>query len=319
MTATKPIDLGNRMYLIDGIDMGIPEKTGTYVIKDKKITLVETCASSCVPNILKGLEALQIQLEQIEYIIVTHIHLDHAGGAGLLMEKCPNAKLIVHPKGARHMADPSRLIQGAKAVYGPQFDSLFNPILPIPEDRIIIKDDNETLQIGEDCQLAFLDTPGHANHHFSIYDPVSNGIFVGDTLGIQHKQVEELGFKLYLPATSPNQFDPNKTLQSLERIKELNVERIYFGHFSVAEDVEEVYKQIEYWLPIYVRIGEEVFAEGKNMNELVKRLLAEISDVLDKHDVPKNHLIYRILQMDLQVFAMGILDYLSKKERSGTK
>lgn len=217
------------------------------------------------------------------------------------------------------MADPSRLIQGAKAVYGPQFDSLFNPILPIPEDRIMIKDDNETLQIGADCRLVFLDTPGHANHHFSIYDPVSNGIFVGDTLGIQHKQVEEFGFKLYLPATSPNQFDPDKTLQSLERIRELNVERIYFGHFSVAEDVEEVYKQIEYWLPLYVRIGEEVFEEGQDMNELIKRLLSEIRDVLNKHDVPKDHLIYRILQMDLQVFAMGILDYLLKKEKSGTR
>lgn len=316
MSTATPSDLGNRIYLIDGIDLGVPERTGTYVIQDENITLVETCASPSIPHILKGLEALHIQPEDVKYVIVTHVHLDHAGGAGLLMEKCPNAKLVVHPRGARHMIDPTRLIQGAKAVYGPQFDTLFNPILPIPEERVIVKDDEESLQIGADCRLLFLDTPGHANHHFSIYDPVSNGVFVGDTLGVQHKQTEEFGFKLYLPATSPNQFDPDKTLQSLERIKKLGVERIYFGHFSVAEDVNEVYTQIKYWLPIYVKTAEDVFREQKNVGELVKRLLDKITVVLDKYKVPKNHVIYNVLQMDLQVFSMGLLDYLSKKEKS---
>lgn len=316
LSTNELFDLGHRIHLIDGIDLGMRERTGTYVIQEEDITLVETCSSSSVPHILNGLNSLQIEPEQVKYIIVTHVHLDHAGGAGLLMEKCPNAKLVVHPRGARHMIDPTRLIQGAKAVYGPQFDSLFNPILPIPEERVIIKDDEETLRIGPNCELTFLDTPGHANHHFSIYDPVSNGIFVGDTLGVQHKHVEEFGFKLYLPATSPNQFDPDKTLQSLERIKALNVDRIYFGHFSVAEDVQEVYKQIEYWLPIYVKTGEEVFREGKQVNELINRLLEKISAKLDEHDVPKNHVIYNILQMDLQVFSMGLLDYFSKKVKS---
>lgn len=319
LTTAIPIDLGNRIHLIDGIDLGISERTGTYVIQEENITLIETCASSSIPHILKGLDSLQIDLMEVKYIIVTHVHLDHAGGAGLLMEKCPNAKLVVHPRGARHMIDPSRLIQGAKAVYGPQFDSLFKPILPVPEERVMIKDDNETLRISANCELLFLDTPGHANHHFSIYDPISNGIFVGDTLGVQHKQIEEFGFKLYLPATSPNQFDPDKTLQSLERIKNLGVERIYFGHFSVAENVQEVYSQIQHWLPIYVKTGEDVYREGKSVDELVKRLLEKISIVLDKYNVPKNHVIYKILQMDLQVFSMGLLDYFSKKEKSEVK
>ena len=101
--------------------------------------MIETCASPSIPHILKGLDALNIRPYGMKYIIVTHVHLDHAGGAGLLMEKCPNAKLIVHPRGARHMIDPIRLIQGAKAVYGASFDSLFKPILPIPEERVMSK------------------------------------------------------------------------------------------------------------------------------------------------------------------------------------
>ncbi len=319
MSATAPIDLGNRIHLIDGMDLGMPQKTGAYVIQEEKITLVEACSSPSVPHILNGLKALNISPEQIQYIIITHVHLDHAGGAGLLMEKCPNAKLVVHPRGAKHIIDPTRLIQGAKAVYGPQFHTLFDPILPIPEDRVIVKNDEESLQIGPNCELLFLDTPGHANHHFSIYDPVSNGIFVGDTLGVQLKQIEAFHFNLYLPATSPNQFDPDKTVQSLKRIQALNVDRIYFGHFSAADHPDEVYRQIQHWLPIYVNTAEEVFREGKNVNELVKRLLDQITVVLEKHQVPKNHAIYNILQMDLQVFSMGLLDYFSKKTKSEAK
>lgn len=319
LTETKPIDLGNRIFLIDGFDMGFQERTGTYVICDEQITLVESCASPSVPHIIKGLETLEIPLDEIKYIIVTHVHLDHAGGAGLLMQKCPNAKLVVHPRGARHMIDPSRLIQGAKAVYGPIFDKLFDPILPIPEERVIVKHDGETLAIGSDCELTFYDTPGHANHHFSIYDPKSNGIFVGDTLGVKNKHIEEYGFTFYLPATSPNQFDPDKTMESLQRIRNLGVDRIYFGHFGMAEDVDEVYKQIEHWLPIYVKTGEEVYREGKNANELKKRLLDKISAVLDEHSIPKNHIAYQIIQMDLQIFSMGIIDYFSKKEKSEAK
>ncbi|PWA13267.1 MBL fold metallo-hydrolase [Pueribacillus theae] len=320
MGKKKPIDLGNRIHLIDGFDLGFENRTGTYVINEEKLTLIETCASPSIPYILQGLEDLHINPEQVEYIIVTHIHLDHAGGAGLLMEKCPNAKLVVHPKGARHMADPSRLIQGAKAVYGEKFEQFFSPILPVPEERILIKGENDTLRISDHCELLFLDTPGHANHHFSIYDPVSNGIFVGDTLGIQHTHIEEFGFKLFLPATSPNQFDPDKTLHSMEKIKKMDVERIYFGHFSVTDQVEEAYRQIEYWLPVYVNTGKEVLSEGKEMNELADRLFDKISErLINEHNVPTDHVTFEILKMDLQVFSMGVMDYLMKKEKSGVK
>lgn len=120
-------DLGNRIYLIDGHDLNRERRTGTYVIKEQQYVLVETSASPSIPFVLRGLKELDVPLDQISYIILTHIHLDHAGGAGKLLEYCPNAKVIVHPKGARHLSDPSRLIAGAKAVYGESFDTLFRP------------------------------------------------------------------------------------------------------------------------------------------------------------------------------------------------
>ncbi|HET7616397.1 MAG TPA: MBL fold metallo-hydrolase, partial [Bacillales bacterium] len=214
-----PIDLGNRIHLIDGFDLKTPGRTGTYVLQEEELTLVETGPSPSVPYVLAGLNDLGLDPAEVKYIIVTHIHLDHAGGAGLLLQHCPNAKVVVHPRGNRHLADPSRLVAGARQVYGEQFDELFDPIVPIPEDRLIVKDDGETLKIGAECTLRFYDSPGHAKHHFSIYDPVSNGIFTGDTAGVRYHQTQDQGLTFYLPSTSPNQFDPEAMLHSIERFR----------------------------------------------------------------------------------------------------
>lgn len=316
MQKVKLHKLSERIFLIDGYDVNFPDKTGTYVINEEKITLIDTCSSPSVPYIMAGLAEMNISPEQVKYIVVTHIHLDHAGAAGLLIEKCPNAKVVVHPRGARHLADPSRLIQGAKAVYGERFETLFDPIKPIHEKKIIVKHDKETLPIGENCDLVFYDTPGHANHHFSIYDPVSNGVFTGDTLGVYYPQVEEFGVQLFLPATSPNQFDPDKTIASLHKLKALQVDRIYFGHFNMTENVDEVYHQLQYWLPWYVNAGREAVQEGINSEELAERLKTFIQEKkLRASNVPDDHPIYKLLTLDLQVFAMGLIDYIQKQEK----
>ncbi len=310
----KTIDLGHRIHLIDGFDFGLPSRTGTYVINEEALTLVETGPSMSVPYILAGLKELNINPTDIQYIIVTHIHLDHSGGAGLLLQECPNAKVIVHPKGARHLADPSRLILGAKAVYGDDFERFYEPILPIPEEKLVIKQDGDTLKLSNDCQLTFYHTRGHANHHFCIYDPVSNGIFTGDTTGVRYDQIKE--FEFYLPSTSPNQFDPEEMLVSLNKIvHELNVERIYFGHFSMSTNPKEVYKQITFWLPKFVEIGTEVYEKGQDYKELSKKLLTVIEPYLHERNIVKGHHVYEIINVDLNICSMGILDYLQKKQK----
>lgn len=313
MANTPPIDLGKRIYLIDGFDLGMEGRTGSYVILEEELTLVETSASPSIPYLLKGLGDLRIDPKDISYIIVTHIHLDHAGGVGLLLKECPNAKVVVHPKGARHLVDPERLIQGAKAVYGDDFDRLFEPILPVPEEKIIVKADRETLSIGPSCTLQFFDTPGHANHHFSIFDPVSNGIFTGDTFGIRYHQVQDKQFTFYLPSTSPNQFNPEAMFRSMELIKNLNVDRIYFGHFGMSTDVNDVYQQLCNWLPVFVDTAESLCRQGKAADELAAALFEQVQQHLSKRGIPLDHPIYEILQLDLHVCAMGLADYVSKK------
>ena len=312
-------DLGLGVSLIDVFDLGKEKRTGSYVLHGEDLTIIETSASPSIPYVLKGIKELGIAPKQIKNIIVTHIHLDHAGGVGLLLESCPNAKVIVHSRGARHLADPAKLILGAKAVYGNLFDELFNPILPVPEDRLIVKEDGESLQVAENRTLTFYDTPGHAKHHFSIHDSLSNGIFTGDTIGVYYPQVLEKGLELILPSTSPNQFDPVAMLQSLEKIEAIKVERIYFGHFGMSNNPNEVYEQLKYWLPKFVAAGKKVLEENyketadRQQSILTEALHRDVVGYLAEKNVYLNKDCLEILKLDFNVCAMGIIDYLTKK------
>ena len=306
------IHLDERIFLIDGFDLGVASRTGTYVIQEEELTLIETGPSPSVKYIKKGLATLGLSLEQVKYIIVTHIHLDHAGGAGVLIKECPNAKVVVHPRGERHLEDPTKLTAGAKAVYGDSFSELFDPVLPIEKERLIVKSEGDTLKIGPDCTLEFLDTPGHAKHHFSVYDPISNGVFTGDTVGIRYEQLEKDGIHLFLPSTSPNHFNPNDMDASIKRIEKMNVDRIYFGHFGMTEFPNKALKQVAEWLEVFMEEAEHVVAEKKGYDDLSKRLLQRVKEHLRELGVPDEHEVYILINLDMQVSSLGIIDYFKK-------
>ncbi len=301
-----------RIYLIDGMDLGLLERTGTYVIDEEELTLVETGPSPSVPYVKEGLAKLGFSLEQVKYIIVTHIHLDHAGGAGVLIQECPNAKVVVHPKGARHLANPERLIAGAKAVYGDTFDGLFAPVLAVPEDKLLIKGDGDTLVIGSECTLQFFDTPGHANHHFSIYDPVSNGMFTGDTVGIRYEQLAQDGVALYLPSTSPNQFNPEAMQTAIDKMKGMNLDYIYYGHYGMTAKVNQALTMVSEWLDVFVSEARAVHSEGESHEVLAERLNKRIRMTLQELEIPTDHRVYPIIELDVRVCSMGLMDYLQK-------
>ncbi|RFU63450.1 MBL fold metallo-hydrolase [Peribacillus glennii] len=315
----KIIEIDKRISLIDGNDLNRKLRTGTYLLRERDITIVETSASPSIPYLLDGLSQLGISPEEIKYIILTHIHLDHAGGAGLLLDKCPNASVIVHKKGARHLEDPSRLIAGAKAVYGDDFDTLFDPIIPIPPERIIIKEHRETLSISETSILTFFDTPGHANHHLSIYDQVSNGMFSGDTVGIYYRELDPDDIEFYLPTTSPNQFNPGAMLAAADLYEDLGIDKIYFGHFGASSNPGQVYRDLKYWLPIFLETAADAHAANgafeDKLSSLSEGLYDRVRDFLRQKGIADSHPVYEILALDLRVCSMGLLDYLLKQEQ----
>jgi glyoxylase-like metal-dependent hydrolase (beta-lactamase superfamily II) len=312
--------IDSRISLVDLMDLSLQERTGSYIINEESLTIVETSASPSIPHLKKGLSKLNINLEDIQYIILTHIHLDHAGGAGLFLKECPNAKVIVHPKGRRHLSDPARLIRGARAVYGEKFDDLFHPIVPIPEDRMIVMEHEEKLKLSENCTLTFYHTPGHANHHLSIFDSVSNGMFTGDTCGIQYT----VGSKhFYIPSTSPNQFSPENMKDSLRMYKGLQLDRLYFGHYGVTEEVSFALGEVERWLDLFMEKSMEHFSSKRTGEENVKAIFAVLFELTKSTMVQKgvdsDNPIFKLVTLDTNVSAMGIVDYFvrqSKGEKS---
>jgi glyoxylase-like metal-dependent hydrolase (beta-lactamase superfamily II) len=312
MIEKKPIFLTDGITLIDGFDMEIPSRTGTYVIEEEDLTLIEVGPSPSVKHIRKGLEELGYTFHDVKNVIVTHVHLDHAGGAGHLLQQCPNAKLIVHPRGGRHLVDPSKLAAGAKAIYGDSFSDIYDPIVPVPEDKVVELSEGDTLQIGPNRTLEFWDTPGHAKHHFSIYDPVSNGIFTGDTTGVRYELLLQDGVELYLPSTTPNHFNPNDMHASIQRVREKQVDRIFFGHFGMTENPEEALNQVASWLDTYVDIAEEVIDEGGDYNEIASRIMKRVKAHLSEKGISEDHDVYIIINLDIQISALGIVDYFNK-------
>ncbi|AOV07653.1 MBL fold metallo-hydrolase [Sporosarcina ureilytica] len=303
-----------RVELIDGFDLGIEHRTGIYVINERDLTIVETGPSPSVQHIREGLKQLGRTVADVKYIIVTHIHLDHAGGAGLLLKECPDATVVVHARGARHLAQPERLIAGAKAVYGDKFDALFDPILPIPEERLLIKGEGDTLTIGEACTLQFWDTPGHSNHHLAIYDPVSNGMFTGDTVGIRYEQLIEDGVQLFLPSTSPNQFNAEAMQHAIDRMRAMNLDYLYFGHYGYTTNVEEALNQVEAWLPIFVKEANAVYSEGQDHHALSARLFKKVQNHLQQQNISKDHAVFDIIKLDMDVSSMGLMEYVMKQQ-----
>lgn len=303
-------------FCIDTHDLNRKERTSAYLLIDEKIALIETSASPSVPYIIEVLNELQIALEDIDYVIVTHIHLDHAGGVGLFLQSCPNAKLVVHPRGVAHMVDPSRLIASAKSVYGNEFERLFDPILPVAPERIMEARHEDILSLGHH-QLTFYHTEGHAKHHISMHYSATNGLFVGDTTGVCYPEMAEEAIDLIIPSTSPNQYDPETMEQSIQLYETLNVRALYFGHYGAYSNPAEAYRQVRYWTPLFLAEGEKALAASDILSEQVKLLDAGLQALLHQYlqnnGIAENHPVYQTIPFDTAVSAMGILDYLQKK------
>jgi len=303
-------------FCIDTHDLNRKERTSAYLLIDEKIALIETSASPSVPYIIEGLNELQISLEDIDYVIVTHIHLDHAGGVGLFLQSCPNAKLVVHPRGVAHMVNPSRLIASAKSVYGNEFERLFDPILPVEPERIMEARHEDILSLGHH-QLTFYHTEGHAKHHISMHYSATNGLFVGDTTGVYYPEMAKEAIDLIIPSTSPNQYDPETMEQSIQLYETLNVRELYFGHYGAYSNPAEAYRQVRYWTPLFLAEGEKALAASDILSEQVKLLdaglQAQLHQFLQNNGIAENHPVYQTIPFDTAVSAMGILDYLQKK------
>ena len=205
--------------------------------------------NACLPRVLDALRSLGLPLTRVDYVFLTHVHLDHAGGAGAMMQTFPEARLVVHPRGVRHMADPAPLFAAVQAVYGADAaEQLYGELVPVPVERILAAGDGHTLDLGGRT-LVCLDTPGHARHHLSLLDTHSGGLFAGEAFGISLRELDVDGRASILPAIAPTQFDPAAMQASVGRILALQPPALYLAHFGRIRDVPrlggDLLRQIE--------------------------------------------------------------------------
>lgn len=309
-----------RVRTIDCDYFDTPGVAAAYLLVDgEQAAFVEANTNRAVPLLLAALEAEGLAPEQVRYVICTHIHLDHAGGAGVLMEACRNAQLLLHPKAAPHAIDPSRIVAGATEVYGEEkFRALYGAIRPVEASRVTALEDGATVDFGTG-QLRFLHTRGHANHHFCVR--AGRGIFTGDSFGIVYPALQDRGLFAFA-TTTPTDFDAEAALASVDRILDSGAEVAWLTHFGEQSDMEGIARALRRQLPRYAAIIDEADPSGREgvdldaWCELQVRALFE--EELARHGLT-DHPALGLLELDIGLNAQGIAFAVKKRryKRSG--
>ncbi len=255
------IDSGYGRPMLDAVHL---------VIEDGRAAVVDTGCNDSVPRILAALAARGIAPAQVDWVLLTHVHLDHAGGAGLLIEQLPAARLAVHPRGARHMIDPARLMQGTIAVYGEaQARRMYGELVPVPAQRVVEVADGAVLRLGR-RSFQVLDTPGHARHHVCYLDERSGHLFTGDTFGVSYRELDDGGRCAIFPATTPVQFDPPALHASIDRILALRPEALYLTHFGQVRDVPRLGADLHRLVEAHAELGRQLRGAGAQRKQLLR-------------------------------------------------
>jgi len=299
---------------ISCVDTGYvrPQMTACYLLEqDGRAAFIETGVNNNVAALLALLNDKGIAREQVDYVIPTHVHLDHAGGAGQLMQALPNAQLVIHPRGARHMIDPARLIAGTSAVYGAdEFSRLYGDVIPVDAARVVEAADGFEISLGSRV-LQFIDTPGHARHHFCIYDALSQGVFSGDTFGLSYREFDSNGKVLCFPTTTPVQFDPDALHRSIDRLMALQPSQIFLTHFGRIESPRQAADQLHRDIDHFVSITNGAKAE----NDPQQRISEQLQDWLCNRARAVNadlsaEKIRQLLAADILLNAQGLAYWL---------
>jgi glyoxylase-like metal-dependent hydrolase (beta-lactamase superfamily II) len=258
------VDLGNEVFQIDTFMAGCDQVTAGYLIRTERPCLVETGTAPSAPVVRDALASLGVGPGDLATVVVTHIHLDHAGGTGDIAQMFPSAQVIVHERGARHLADPSLLMASARAVFGDQLDALFGELAPTPAERIATVGQSGSVDLGGGRRLDSHYSPGHAKHHVGLIDSATGDLYVGDAAGVYIPETGDLR-----PATPPPDFDLDTALQSLRAFAALRPARLLFSHYGPVAAVEETLGRAADEINVWVEETRRARGQGLGLDHAV--------------------------------------------------
>lgn len=306
-------------YGIHTIDTGFKRANfdaAYLVVENGRGAFVDTGTHHSVPRLLAALEQAGLGREDVDWVILTHVHLDHAGGAGELMRHLPNARLAVHPRGARHMIDPSKLWAGATAVYGEaRMLADYGHATPIDPERVVEAGEGECLALAG-RELRCLDTPGHARHHICIWDERSRSFFTGDTFGLSYRELDTARGPFALPTTTPVQFDPDALHASIDRLLASNPLGMYLTHYGRVDDVMRMAEDLHRSIDAMVEVARAHAHEPDAHAGIAEDLALLYTQDLAAHGVAgSREAAHSLLEDDIELNTQGLVVWLEQQRR----
>ncbi|HAI45845.1 MAG TPA: MBL fold metallo-hydrolase [Stenotrophomonas sp.] len=286
------------------------------VVENGRAAFIDCGTGLAVPAMLAALARTGLEPGAVDWLILTHVHLDHAGGAGLLMQQLPNARLLVHPRGAPHMLDPTRLIAGATEVYGQaEIARSYGPILAVAGDRVIVAEDGHRVDLAG-RELLCLHTPGHARHHLCVWDARSRAWFTGDTFGLSYRELDSARGAFIVPTSSPVQFEPEALKHSIARLLGYAPQAMFLTHYGRVQDVGRLGADLVELIDAMVEIGRQCDARPDRHRCLVAALTALYLERAQAHGCPLDDAaVTRVLAMDIELNAQGLACWLDRDRR----
>ena len=307
--------MANSIVTVDAHYLGEQIAASHLLVDRGRAAFIDCGLSSSVPRLAAALTKAGLRPEHVDWICPTHVHLDHAGGAGQLMRLCPNATCVAHPRGARHLIDPDKLIAGSVAVYGEaRFKEIYGEILKIDAERVRVVADGDRLELGR-RELEFIHTEGHAKHHYCVIDHSANAIFSGDTLGLAYPRFAGPAGPFIFATTTPIQFDPDAWFKSLDRIEASGLDCAYLTHFGRVTDMASLFRQLRQSLTDFVALARKLERAADRTAEMQSALFRLLCRRLDEHgDTHSEDERRQLLAMDVELNVMGLEGWLERSQ-----
>ncbi|MFQ5825983.1 MAG: MBL fold metallo-hydrolase [Dehalococcoidia bacterium] len=294
------------IHLMDTRCYDMPRFLASYLVVSEGIALIDSGPTTAVDNVLEGVRQLGFAFGDISYVVITHIHLDHSGGAGTMLQKLTNARVVVHERGARHIVDPSRLIEGQLQFGGEDAMKMDGYPIPVAADRVMAAADGDVIDLGRGHRLRLLHIPGHTRTAMAIYDEKNKGLFPGDSLGVYRSEIDVL-----IPAAPAPDFDLEVSLDSIRKMASLPGEMVLFAHFGATSEVAHVQELAASRLSAWCSMVKGWMKESPPQ-EVAQRLQADL--IRDLEPLPEKGALYEYLTGDLaEMSANAIMGYLRRK------